>query len=156
MELTDKVLINNLCAWPLYFRRLNGVGDVRIPGKAKNFTGVDVAEVQMQIQSGNNLFVGTDGTGNHARVQIVDEKQRKALLGYDMEGADDAVMLTVETVKELFAIRKKEEFQKRLEALVTTPAEKKMVEQLAHEAGGDEVAAWKMEAISKIAETSAL
>ena len=27
MELTDKVLINNLCSWPLHFKRLNGMGD---------------------------------------------------------------------------------------------------------------------------------
>lgn len=25
MELTDKVLINNLCSWPLHFKRLNGM-----------------------------------------------------------------------------------------------------------------------------------
>ena len=51
MELTDKVLIDNLCSWPLYFRRLNGVGDIRIPAKVTGFAMLDVAEVQMQIQS---------------------------------------------------------------------------------------------------------
>ena len=49
MELTDKVLINNLCDWALYFRRLNGVGDIRVPARVKNFAMLDVAEVQMQI-----------------------------------------------------------------------------------------------------------
>ena len=50
MELTDKVAINNLCGWALYFKRENGVGDIRIPANAKNFSQLDVAEVQMQIQ----------------------------------------------------------------------------------------------------------
>ena len=43
MELTDKVLIDNLCSWPLYFRRLNGVGDIRIPENG----GDDVAAWKM-------------------------------------------------------------------------------------------------------------
>ena len=38
MELTDKVAINNLCGWALYFKRENGVGDIRIPANAKNFS----------------------------------------------------------------------------------------------------------------------
>ena len=70
MELTDKVAINNLCSWALYFKRENGVGDIRIPANAKNFSQLDVAEVQMQIQRGNPLFVG-DGRsnqGDHARL----------------------------------------------------------------------------------------
>lgn len=56
MELTDKVAINNLCSWALYFKRENGVGDIRIPANAKNFSQLDVAEVQMQIQRGNPLI----------------------------------------------------------------------------------------------------
>lgn len=158
MEMTDKVLIDSLCSWPLYFRRSNGMGDVRIPANVKGFAVLDFAEVQAQIQLGNVFFIG-DGTGNigdHARLFICDEKQRKALLGYEDDGMADATVLNVETVKELLAIRGKEAFQKRLEALVTTSAEKRMVVRLAKEAGGDEVAAWKMEAINAIADENAL
>ena len=158
MELTDKVLIDNLCSWNLYFRRANGMGDVRVPANAKGFAALDVAEVQAQIQLGNVLFVG-DGTGNsgdHARLFIRDEKQRKALLGYEESESGDATVLNVDTVRELLAIRGKDAFQKRLESLVKTSAEKRMVAQLAKEAGGDEVAAWKMEAINAIADENAL
>lgn len=56
MELTDKVAINNLCGWALYFKRENGVGDIRIPANAKNFSQLDVAEVQMQIQRGTRCL----------------------------------------------------------------------------------------------------
>lgn len=84
MELTDKVLIDNLCSWPLYFRRLNGVGDIRIPANVTGFAMLDVAEVQMQIQSGNRMFVGNDPArpGDHARLFIQNDAQRKALFGY--------------------------------------------------------------------------
>jgi len=158
MELTDKVLINNLCDWALYFRRLNGVGDIRVPARVKNFAMLDVAEVQMQIQSGNKLFIGNDEMrpGDHARLFIVDDKQRKELLGYGEETGDDALVLNAESVTKLLAVKKKEDFNRQLEELVKTDAEKKMVVQLAKEAGGDDVAAWKMEAINKLAETTVL
>lgn len=140
MELTDKVAINNLCGWALYFKRENGVGDIRIPANAKNFSQLDVAEVQMQIQRGNPLFVGngTSNQGDHARLFIVDDKQRKALLGYGEESTQDAVVLNEESVKALLAIRGKEAFNARLNELVSTTAEKKMIVQIAKECGGDD------------------
>lgn len=154
MEMTDKVLLDNLCDWPVYFRRLNGMGDIRIPARVKGYAMLDVAEVQMQIQSGNHAFVGDDAArpGDHARLYIVNDEQRKALLGYPTEG-DDAVVLNAETITKLLAIRKKEDFYNKLAALVQTDAEKRMVVQLAKEAGGDDVAAWKMEAINALADS---
>ena len=158
MELTDKVVIENLCDWPVYFKRINGVGDVKIPARVKNFSTLDVAEVQAQIQSGNNLFIGgnTERPGDHARLYIVNAEQRTALLGGDTPTDDDAVVLTVDTVKELLAVRTKKEFNERLAALVQTDAEKKMIAKVAKEAGGDDVAAWKMEAINQIAGTAVI
>ena len=105
MELTDKVAINNLCSWALYFKRENGVGDIRIPANAKNFSQLDVAEVQMQIQRGNPLFVG-DGRsnqGDHARLFIVDDQQRKELPGYGEESAQYAFALNEVLVQALRA-----------------------------------------------------
>ena len=141
MELTDKVLIDNLCSWPLYFRRLNGVGDIRIPAKV----------------TGNRMFVGNDPSrpGDHARLFIQNDAQRKALFGY-ADTTDDVLVLNADSVRELLAIRKKDEFNARLEALVTNDAEKKMIAQIAKENGGDDVAAWKMDAINKLAESVTL
>lgn len=155
MELTDKVLIDSLCNWPLYFKRANGMGDISIPANAKGFSQLDVAEVQMQIQLGNRLFIGTDpaSPGDHARLFIKNEEQRKQLLGYPVETSKDVVAVTPETVKSLLSIRGKKEFNERLNALVKTDAEKKMVVQIAKDAGGDDMPAWKMDAIKEIAGT---
>jgi len=155
MNLTDKVLINNLCDWPLYTPRMNGVGDIVIPARVKNFAMLDVAEVQLHIQSNDPLFVGNNPArpGDHARIYIVNDEQRKKLFGYADDVEDDVVTLTADAVKKLLSIRKRDEFKAQLEALVTTDAEKKMVVRIAKENGGDEVAAWKMEAINNLAET---
>ncbi len=158
MELTDKVLINNLCNWPLHFKRLNGMGDIRVPANAKNFAMLDVAEVQMQIQMGNHMFIGSNNTrqGDHARLFIVKDEQRKALLNLENSPTEDVTVVNAQSVAALLSIKSKNAFKERLEALVKTDAEKKMVMKLAKEAGGDDVAAWKMEAISAMADTAAL
>lgn len=158
MELTDKVLIDNLCDWALYFKRLNGLGDVRIPAKVKGYAMLDVAEVQMQIQSGNKLFLGDDSIrpGDHARLYITNSDQRKMLLGYEDEEVNEPTVLNADTITKLLAIKTKKEFNEQLQALVKTDAEKKMIVQLAKEAGGDDVAAWKMDAINTLAETATL
>ena len=70
----NNVRVNNLCDWPLYFSRIDGVGSVMIPRKAKNFALLSFDEVQSQIQVDNKMFTGEDGLGNHARIQIVDER----------------------------------------------------------------------------------
>ena len=103
------------------------------------------------------MFVGNDPSrpGDHARLFIQDDAQRKALFGY-ADTTDDVLVLNADSVRELLAIRKKDEFNARLEALVTNDAEKKMIAQIAKENGGDDVAAWKMDAINKLAESVTL
>lgn len=158
MALTEKVALNNLCSWPVYFKRANGVGDVRIPANAEKFSALDMEEVRMQIQLDNKLFTGTDSSipGSHARLFITDAAQRNELFGITCEDAKDVLVLTSDTIKEILNIRTKKEFNESLQALVTTDAEKKMVVELAKKVGGDDVAAWKMEAIYALAETSAV
>ena len=84
MATNNNVLVNNLCAWPLSFWRKAGQGDVEIPANAKNWPLLSFEEVQAQIQTGNRMFTGTDGMGNHARIQIVNDEQRKQLFGLEV------------------------------------------------------------------------
>ena len=109
---TNNVLVNNLCSWPLGFRRLAGQGDIAIPGKARNFPLLSEEEVLAQIQTGNVMFTGTDGMGNHARIQIVDEAKRKELFGLGDAEVSAPILLNEESVKELLATRSKAKFWK--------------------------------------------
>ena len=88
MATNNNVLVNNLCAWPLSFWRKAGQGDVEIPANAKNWPLLSFEEVQAQIQTGNRMFTGTDGMGNHARIQIVNDEQRKQLFGLESVETD--------------------------------------------------------------------
>ncbi len=151
---TNNVLVNNLCDWPLYFKRIDGQGDVTIPPNAKRFPLLSFEEVQAQIQTGNQMFVGSDQMGNHPRIQIIDEEQRKALFGMDGVETPPPVVVDLEAVKALLAIRSKTKFNEQLQAIVQTNAEKKMLVKLAFDAGAEKAESWKVDALRALADTA--
>jgi len=153
---TNNVLVNNLCSWPLSFWRKAGQGDIEIPANARNYPLLSYDEVLSQIQTGNVMFVGIDGMGGHARIQIVNEEQRKELFGLDGVDVPTPAVLNTETVKALLAIRSKTKFNEQLNSLVKTNAEKKMLVDLAFEAGAEEAESWKVDALRKLSETAGL
>lgn len=144
------VKINNLCDWPLYFNRIMGVGSVEIPANVRNFALLSFEEVQAQIQTNNPFFVGTDRLGSHARLQIVDEQQRRELFGMEEE-MPQPELLDAGAVQELLKIRSKAKFAERLQSIVQTVAEKRMLLQLAEQAGSENVESWKVDMIRELA-----
>lgn len=153
---TNNVLVNNLCAWPLYFKRATGQGDITIPANAKSFPLISNDEAVAQIQMGNVMFTGTDGMGSHARIQIVNDEHRKQLFGIDGVDIDAPELLNMDAVKALLAIRTKAKFHERLNQMVKTDAEKKMLVELAKKAGSDDAEAWKVDALRALADTAGL
>lgn len=149
---TNNVLVNNLCAWPLYFNRATGQGTVTIPANAKKFPMLTFDEVLAQIQLGNVMFTGLDGLGNHARIQIVDDEQRKELFGTDGIEVEAPTQLDENAVKALLAIKSKAKFNDQLQKLVKTDAEKKMLVDLAFKAGAEDAESWKVDAVRELAE----
>ncbi len=156
MVTNNNVLVNNLCSWPLSFWRKAGQGDVEIPANAKNWPLLSFEEIQAQIQTGNRMFTGTDGMGNHARIQIVDDTQRKQLFGLESVETNAPTLLNLEEVSKLLAIRSKAKFHEQLQAMVTTDAEKKMLVELAKQAGSDDAETWKVDALRKLADTAVI
>ncbi len=154
MATNNNVPVNNLCAWPLSFWRQAGQGDIEIPANARNYPLLSYEEVLAQIQTGNRMFTGTDGMGNHARIQIVDDEQRKKLFGMESVEADAPTLLDLDAVKALLAIRSKAKFNEQLQAMVTTTAEKKMLVELAKQAGADDAESWKVDALRALADTA--
>lgn len=100
------------------------------------------------------MFTGTDGMGNHARIQIVDEAKRKELFGLGDTEVSAPILLNEESVKELLAIRSKAKFNEQLEAMVKTDAEKRMLVELAFSVGAEDAESWKVDALRKLAETA--
>ena len=147
IRLEDKIPVDNLCNWALYFPRVDGQGEVKIPANAKNFSLLTFNELQMQVQVRNPMIIGTDEIGSHARIKIVNPEHYKALFAGDTEIVDPPKILTMDAVKELLNVPTKKNFIKEMETLVQTSAEKKMLVELAKQANAENVEAWKISEI---------
>lgn len=150
------IKVNNLCPWNLYFNRIIGQGGIEVPANVKNFQVISFEEAQAQIQSGNVMFVGTDGMGSHARIQICDEAVRKELFGLEESADAPITQLDIEAVKDLLKTNSKASFEKKLYSLVKTDAEKHCLIALAEEAGLDDCALWKADRIRALAKTASI
>ncbi len=105
--LTGKVKIINLAPWPVYFRRLQNIGDIEV--QANSTLTLDRGEVEQQCYSGNVLFMGTDGHGAHAHL-IIDDKA----LRNQFEIPDDQQVMTDEFLDKVFAYKTMASFTKKV------------------------------------------
>ena len=120
LNLDAKVTVKNLAGWKVTFARLHdGVGDIVIAENGKQRLSRN--EVQAQINSGNKLFVGTDGRGSHATIYIDDAPTRE-LVGFDDDG-EKQLVFTDDTVKKMFSMTDSE-FEVNLPKYIATRAEK--------------------------------
>ena len=152
VKLTDRVSIDNLRNWNLDFRATESNKDISIPRNVKGYRQLTVAEIDGQVKMGNLFFVGKDGFGNNADIRI----NNKAVVSFVFgEGSEEdeapaSTLLTKESVAQLLKLSPKATFQKQLEKLVATEAEKKTIVPIAKEVGIDEVEAYKIASIEKI------
>lgn len=148
---TDRVIISNNRNWNLDFvsSDING-RDITIPAGVKHWKQLTVAEVEGQIQLGNTFFVGADGKGNNAAIEIEDKEIRDYLFHLEGNEGDDMIVLNVDSVRELLAIENKSEYERRLNELIVSKSDKKMIIPLALEAGIDDAASYKISMIEKL------
>ena len=84
-------------------------------------------EVFTQVQSGNNLFTGTDGLGSHARIYIDDRDTRVELDFESEDGKRTQNVISDDKIKEIFAIKTKTAFEKAVKESIVTQAEKAVI-----------------------------
>lgn len=122
LNMDEKISVRNLCEWAVSFKRQDTVGDVLI--NANTTIRLPRGEVISQVQSGNNLFSGTDGVGSHARIYIEDKDTRVELDFEDAEGKKSQLIVDDGKIKELFTIKTKTAFEKAIKEAIVTNAEK--------------------------------
>lgn len=120
LDMNENIMIKNLCEWNLFFKRINGIGDVKLPPKTSY--RIDRGEVYAQVQSNNKMFTGDDGNGSHARI-FIDDKDTRIDLNFETEKEPQNI-ITEEKVKAVFAIKGKSAFEKAVKELVKSYAEK--------------------------------
>lgn len=120
LSMDEKILIKNLCEWNIYFKRINGVGDISLPPKTT--VKIDRGEVISQVQTNNVFFVGSDGKGSHARI-FIEDKPTRIECGFETEEKEQEV-ITESKVKEIFTAKNFNTFKKGIENIAKSHAEK--------------------------------
>lgn len=123
LSLSDRVSIDNLCAWTIGFVSEENGKPIQIDPNIKDYKRLTLAEVDSQVKVGNIAFCGVDGFGSHAAFRINDPLVRESVFGEDIS----PVQLTVDAVNDLLASKNKKEFYDKLSSLVVTESEKKMI-----------------------------
>lgn len=122
LNLEQKVTVKNIAGWTVGFARIDSIGDVTIT--ADGSTKLSRNEIIAQVQNGNRLFTGVNGDGSHATLFIDDDATRKEV-GFDSEdGKSKQLIFNDELVKQLFALKTQNTFQKNLTETIKTRAEK--------------------------------
>ena len=121
INLDEKVVVKNLCEWDLYFKRIEGTGDIKIARKGE--TRLTRAEIQAQVYANNSMFVGLDEKGNHAKI-LIDDKETRVLVGFESEEQKEQMLLTPDKVAKLLEYKTMSSFKKNVEDAVKTQAEK--------------------------------
>ncbi len=153
IDLNDRVAITNLRSWVLHFRAQEADRDIQIPAGAKAWKRLTIAEVDAQVKAGNAFFCGTDGLGSNASLKIEDEAVRRYVFSLDTSDDQPQTLLTLESVKDLIATTPKAAFLEKLKQLVVTEGDRRMIVALATEAGIENVEAYKVTEIEKLAHT---
>lgn len=143
---SDRVSIDNLCDWDIYFSGIENNKDIVISGGVKNYRNLTVAEVDAQVKVGNFVFCGTDGSGTHASIRINDPLIRE----YVFQEQVDPIQLTEDNVKKVLDIDDKNEFKKALSELVVLKHEKRMINRIVERIGRDDMPSYKIVAIEKL------
>lgn len=125
LDLDKKVVLKNLCEWDLYFTRIEGAGEVKLP--RKGVTRLSRGEIQAQVYANNSMISGTDGQGSHAKIYI-DDKDTRVMLGFeDEDGKEKQNVITPERVKEILQLKTKKAFEKNIEEEIKLDSEKALL-----------------------------
>lgn len=125
LNMETKVSVKSIASWTTGFKRIESNGDVTIPPKGD--IRLTRSEIIAQVQNGNRLFTGIDDMGSHATLYVDDADTRKEL-GFDSVDENGKSVkqnvLTSDAVKKLFSAKTMKTFEKLLEELIVTKAEK--------------------------------
>lgn len=110
-QTNSRVRLINLAPWPVYFPRINTLGDVSIQQNGSYM--IDREELLAQCYNNNRLIMGTDGRGAHATVIIMDEAVKA-----EFDIPENQEVLTDEVLDKLFAYKRQADFEKAITAKI--------------------------------------
>ena len=120
IHMNSRIRLINLAPWPVFFGRVNTLGDVTIRQNGSYM--IDREELLAQCYNNNTLIMGTDGHGAHATVIIEDESIKQMF-----EIPEDQDVLTDDVLEKIFAYKRMSDFEKAIRTRLVRDYEKHRV-----------------------------
>lgn len=141
----DRVRVDNCYAWDIGFRSSVTREDITIPAGAKGYALLTVDQVEEEIMRQNVFFVGTDGLGDHAGLQICDPGMYKYLFRTE----DKTHHISRDALLEVLKLSGKPKFTDAVAELIATSSEARMCLYFMTDIDWSEYLGWKYDVLVK-------
>lgn len=139
----DRVRINNCYAWDIAFHSDVARRDIMIPGGAKGYALITLDMAEEEILKQNVFFVGLDGMGDHAGLQICDPDMYKYLFRCE----DHTHHVSKESIIELLKLSSKSKYTEAMEEAIKTASEARMCLYFMADIDWSEFLGWKYDVL---------
>lgn len=139
----DRVRVDNCYAWDIGFRSSVTREDITIPAGAKGYALLTVDQVEEEIMRQNVFFVGTDGLGDHAGLQICDPDMYKYLFRTE----DKTHHIGKDALLEVLKLSGKQKFMDAVAELIATSSEARMCLYFMADIDWSEYLGWKYDVL---------
>lgn len=139
----DRVRIDNCYAWDISFYSDVARRDIMIPGGAKGYALITVDMAEEEILKQNVFFVGTDGLGDHAGLQICDPDMYKYLFRTE----DKTHHISRDALLEVLKLSGKQKFTDAVAELIATSSEARMCMYYMNDIDWSELLGWKYDVL---------
>lgn len=118
----DRVKVNNVYGWDISFYSDVARRDITIPAFATGYSLLTLDQTEEELLKQNVFFVGTDGLGDHAGLQICDPDMYKYLFRCE----DHTRHVSKESIVELLKLSSKSKYTEAMEEAIKTASEARM------------------------------
>lgn len=139
----DRVRINNCYAWDIAFHSDVARRDIMIPGGAKGYALITLDMAEEEILKQNVFFVGIDGLGDHAGLQICDPDMYKYLFRTE----DKTHHIGRDALLEVLKLSGKQKFMDAVAELIATSSEARMCLYFMADIDWSEFLGWKYDVL---------
>lgn len=139
----DRVRINNCYGWDISFYSDVARRDITIPAFATGYSLLTLDQTEEELLKQNVFFVGTDGLGDHAGLQICDPDMYKYLFRCE----DHTHHINKGALLEVLKLSGKQKFTDAVAELVCTSSEARMCLYFMTDIDWSEFLGWKRDTL---------
>ena len=139
----DRVKVNNVYGWDISFYSDVARRDITIPAFATGYSLLTLDQTEEELLKQNVFFVGLDGLGDHAGLQICDPDMYKYLFRTE----DKTHHIGRDALLEVLKLSGKQKFMDAVAELIATSSEARMCLYFMTDIDWSEYLGWKYDVL---------